>query len=347
MKSMIIKRNDTLYQQIVSYFEGEIMEGRLKPGARLPATTELSKMFNVNPDTVQQSLKQLADRGFVSRTPGRGTFIRKGISSRTLALIFKHSLFIDEEISFYSSYLNDLVVLGEKEHWNLRFFLVSENLNPEDASGEKGFVDLKKAINDGEVRAVVEFCSNPSVQDYLRNECPVPVSFSDVTVDMPGFLRRGLDYLRDRGYRKVAVLTAGYPELQAVLKSYRQQHGEMELSLYRSDKADHREGYQLIRQVYAKEAPEALLITNDRVFTGAWYYLLEKGIRVPQDLAVLTHTNKGREPMSHVPLTRLEIDPMDFAREIYHEITAKIEGRNYELRPVVASLVPGKSCGEK
>jgi len=104
----IIKRNDPLYRQIVSYFEEEILQGRLKPGDRIPATTRLSEIFNVNPDTVQQSLKLLAERGFVSRAPGRGTFVRKGINSRTFGIIFKRTVLTDEDVSFYSGFLNDL-----------------------------------------------------------------------------------------------------------------------------------------------------------------------------------------------------------------------------------------------
>ena len=145
----IIKRNDPLYRQIVSYFEEEILQGRLKPGDRIPATTRLSEIFNVNPDTVQQSLKLLAERGFVSRAPGRGTFVRKGINSRTFGIIFKRTVLTDEDVSFYSGFLNDFILLAEQEQWNCRLFMVTENLSPEDASGEKGLLDLKKAIADG------------------------------------------------------------------------------------------------------------------------------------------------------------------------------------------------------
>ena len=132
----IIKRNDPLYRQIVSYFEEEILQGRLKPGDRIPATTRLSEIFNVNPDTVQQSLKLLAERGFVSRAPGRGTFVRKGINSRTFGIIFKRTVLTDEDVSFYSGFLNDFILLAEQEQWNCRLFMVTENLSPEDASGE-------------------------------------------------------------------------------------------------------------------------------------------------------------------------------------------------------------------
>lgn len=69
---------------------------------------------------------------------------------------------------------------------------------------------------------------------------------------------------------------------------------------------------------------DALLIANDRLFIGAWYFLLEKGIRVPEELAVLTHANRGRLPMSHIPLTRLEVDPLALTREVFREIAGKI-----------------------
>ncbi len=348
MVKTLIRRDDALYRQIVLHFEEQIMQGQLKAGDKLPPTTRLAEMFGVTTDTIQQSLKLLASRGFISRTPGRGTFVRKGVHSQALALIFKRDVFTNEDVSFYVGFFNDLVTLAESESWNCRYFLVSENLFPESAANEKGLLDLKKALNNGEIRAVVEFCSNPTVRSYLSGECPVPISFSEVSVDLRDFLFQGLDYLRGRGFRRIGVL--GFEMLRFDLGETLNEYEfskDMTLSFREAGHPKKQEGYRLAAEMFAQaNPPEALLIANDRLFAGAWYYLLEKGIRVPEDVAVLTHTNKGREPMSHIPLTRLEVDPFSLAREVYKEITAKIDGVKYAIQPVRATLVAGKSCGE-
>ena len=344
----IIKRNDPLYRQIVSYFEEEIQQGRLKPGDRIPATTRLSEIFNVNPDTVQQSLKLLAERGFVSRAPGRGTFVRKGINSRTFGIIFKRTVLTDEDVSFYSGFLNDFILLAEQEQWNCRLFMVTENLSPEDASGEKGLLDLKKAIADGEVRAVVEFCTNPTVRDYLRTECPVPVSLCDVSMDNIAFIHKGVNYLEERGYRDIAVFAYHLDRPNNFDEGISTCHSKLPLRRFDAVDANHNEGYRLMRELCGSRSglPDALLIANDRLFIGAWYFLLEKGIRVPEELAVLTHANRGRLPMSHIPLTRLEVDPLALTREVFREIAGKITGDAYTARPVTPELIVGRSCGE-
>ena len=71
-----------------------------------------------------------------------------------------------------------------------------------------------------------------------------------------------------------------------------------------------------------------------------------KGIRVPEELAVLTHANRGRLPMSHIPLTRLEVDPLALTREVFREIAGKITGDAYTARPVTPELIVGRSCGD-
>ena len=88
-----LKRNDTLYQQIATYFETEIREGRLKPGVKLPPTTELSRQFGVNPDTIQQSLRILMNQGLISRAPKRGTFVRGSYHGNTIGIVFGKEIF--------------------------------------------------------------------------------------------------------------------------------------------------------------------------------------------------------------------------------------------------------------
>jgi len=92
---------------------------------------------------------------------------------------------------------------------------------------------------------------------------------------------------------------------------------------------------------------DSLLVLFDCACRGAQYALMQHGLRIPEDVALLTHSNRGAEIFSHIPLTRLEVDPEDFAREVILEITRKIAGERYEPTKVKAELIPGFSCGEQ
>ncbi|MGP9822074.1 phosphonate metabolism transcriptional regulator PhnF [Salinarimonas sp. NSM] len=63
------------WRQIVDGLEADIGAGRLAPGDRLPAETQLAERFGVNRHTVRRALGVLASRGLVRATQGRGTFV--------------------------------------------------------------------------------------------------------------------------------------------------------------------------------------------------------------------------------------------------------------------------------
>ena len=67
----------TVHTQIEDWLAGAIAAGRLAPGDRLPAEQQLAVWFGVSRMTLRHALAELARRGLVTRTVGRGggTFI--------------------------------------------------------------------------------------------------------------------------------------------------------------------------------------------------------------------------------------------------------------------------------
>jgi GntR family transcriptional regulator len=67
----------TVHAQIEDWLAGAIAVGRLAPGDRLPAEQELAAWFGVSRMTLRHALGELARRGLVTRTVGRGggTFV--------------------------------------------------------------------------------------------------------------------------------------------------------------------------------------------------------------------------------------------------------------------------------
>jgi len=55
----------------------EILEGRLRPGARLPATRDLAMQYGFSRGTIVNAFEQLKSEGYVDGTIGSGTFVSK------------------------------------------------------------------------------------------------------------------------------------------------------------------------------------------------------------------------------------------------------------------------------
>lgn len=73
-----------LRAQIYRDLRGAILDGRLKPGERLPSTRMLSAEMSVSRNTTEGAYEQLVAEGYLSRRVGSGTFVASSLPGRPL-----------------------------------------------------------------------------------------------------------------------------------------------------------------------------------------------------------------------------------------------------------------------
>ncbi len=342
---MLLNKTDTLSSQIVTYFEKEIFEGRIKEGERIASTTLLAEKFSVNPETVQVSLKRLMGRGLIERTPGKGTFARKGYNNKTIGIVFAHEMFADSNTAFFNLFLDELRNIIEKEGWSYKYFVTSRK-----SEYDRTFYNFESSVKNGEIQAIIEFCSNDLIESWVKSSS-IPHSNTEVTIDYYDFTAKGLRYLLGRGYKNIAMIASTVSEdkirnaISDISSEFALKNGAIQV--FTSDSYQH-EGYEIAKKLLnGRKKPDALLVGHDCIFRGVLYAILETGNKIPDDIAVLTHSNKGLDVFSHIPITKLEVDPADFAKEVFEEIMCKISGKKFTLKQFKPVLIPGKSCGEK
>ena len=62
----------------------EILEGRLRPGARLPATRDLARQYGLSRGTIVSAFEQLKSEGYVEGSVGSGTFVNQTLPDELL-----------------------------------------------------------------------------------------------------------------------------------------------------------------------------------------------------------------------------------------------------------------------
>lgn len=67
------------FLQIARSLAADIQRGRLRPGDRLPGSRRLAASLHVHRNTVLAALAELTAEGWLEATPGRGTFVARGI----------------------------------------------------------------------------------------------------------------------------------------------------------------------------------------------------------------------------------------------------------------------------
>src|SRR5262245_21971782 len=65
------------YLWLYDALRAEILEGRLRPGTRLPATRDLALQHGLSRGTIVNAFEQLKAEGYVEGTIGSGTFVTK------------------------------------------------------------------------------------------------------------------------------------------------------------------------------------------------------------------------------------------------------------------------------
>ncbi|MCX5812002.1 MAG: GntR family transcriptional regulator [Proteobacteria bacterium] len=74
----IIDRNsyEPAYMQLVRIVSEQIATGVVRSGDQLPAEAQFCAQYNISPMTVRRAINILVERGLVSATQGKGTFVR-------------------------------------------------------------------------------------------------------------------------------------------------------------------------------------------------------------------------------------------------------------------------------
>jgi len=107
-------------------------------------------------------------------------------------------------------------------------------------------------------------------------------------------------------------------------------------------------GYAAMRELLERKVPfTAIFVGNDTVAFGAMRALVEAGMRIPQDVAVVGYDDIPLAEFASPPLTTMRIDPVTQGQEAVAMLHAQIGGGKY-LRLESAydtQFIVRESCG--
>src|SRR5215467_4264507 len=73
-----------LYRWLYEQLRAAILEGRLQPGSRLPATRDLAETYKLSRTTIVTAFEQLKSEGYVEGKTGSGTYVSQVLPEQLL-----------------------------------------------------------------------------------------------------------------------------------------------------------------------------------------------------------------------------------------------------------------------
>src|SRR5580765_2781075 len=77
-------RGGSLYRWLYGELRTAILDGRLRPGARLPATRDLASAYRLSRATIVTAFEQLKSEGYVEGRSGSGTYVSEVLPEHLL-----------------------------------------------------------------------------------------------------------------------------------------------------------------------------------------------------------------------------------------------------------------------
>ena len=87
---LILNEDEPIFIQISKAIEDEILTDNIKEDKQVPSTTELSRLYNINPATVLKGMNILVDKNILYKKRGLGMFVNSG-AKNTIKLLRKES----------------------------------------------------------------------------------------------------------------------------------------------------------------------------------------------------------------------------------------------------------------
>lgn len=87
---LILNEDEPIFIQISKAIEDEILTDSIKEDEQVPSTTELSRLYNINPATVLKGMNILVDKNILYKKRGLGMFVSSG-AKNTIILLRKES----------------------------------------------------------------------------------------------------------------------------------------------------------------------------------------------------------------------------------------------------------------
>jgi len=340
-----------LYLQIQKDIKRRIQNNELKVGDMLESQNELVKYYDVSLITVKKALSNLIAEGVLYSRIGKGTYIADPKRKldlnkhKTIGVVLQNL-----EHPFFAPLISHIERRATTEKYNILLSSSAGNLDKEDSQ----IAHLVKIGTNGLIIASLslEYVASKILRKLHENNYPyVMVSY----VHDPDIWYVGIDHelgafmaaehLIKEGYKKIGIIHGGRKNIlgevrkngwQRALNEYNINYSEKYIYYLDNVVERYDSGYKIGKKfVHLKDRPEALIIYTDSAALGFQKAVLEEGLKIPGDIAIVGFNDIETAKHAAVPLTTIKQPIRQIGELAVQIVTARINKEDVPTRTIL------------
>ena len=340
------------YEEVIAWIRGELREGRLKQGDKLPSENMLKKRFHVSRQTVRKALSVLEEEQITRSVRGSGTYIEIGKRQR------KRSMRIAVMTTYADVYIFPLIVkeIGRvlSDEGFLLQIAVSNNAIEKERMILKDFI-REKSIDGLIAETTKSGIPNPNLKLYKELErMGVPILFINsfypeldiphISLDDREAGRMVTQHLLDCGHMNIAGIFkgddgqghqryAGY--VDALMEADIKVKGKQVIWIDSDEIEEMRDDCgRVLKRI---KGCTACVCYNDEVANKMVGICMDQGIRIPEDLSIIGLDDSDLSRFCEIPFTSARNPVRELGRIAAEMMIGRIRGfteiETVELEP--------------
>lgn len=318
----------------------KIVAGEWPAGSRLRTRAELHKEFGVSIVTLQHAFDQLAEEGFVEARGRSGTFVAQNpphVSQFALVIPFDPEADKSRWSNFWDALTNEARALEEDYPYAiLPYYGVGKHPDAED------YQRLVREVEAHRIAGIIfataphlvtgtPLTDEPGIPHAAIMSAPSSAAVAAVDPDATSFYERALDHLAADGRRRIGIFAPrSLPVEEDVLREWLEQRGLrtrrewVQMPSPWLEEGSRRCAHLLMSNRTSR--PDGLIIGDDNLVPAVTRGVADAGVRVPEEVAVVAHTNFPWPTEAAVPVRRIGFDVRRVLEECVERILEQRRG---------------------
>ncbi|MBD3289199.1 substrate-binding domain-containing protein [candidate division KSB1 bacterium] len=359
--SLDLKNPKPFYLQIIDDIKMKISSGQLKIGEKIGSQQELSRAYDVSLITIKKAIAELINQNVLFSRVGKGTYVANRPSTidlsrhKTIGVVLS-----DLKNPFFSLIINSIEAKASEFGYNILLSNSADHADKEDTV-IRHFLSIGV---DGLIIASLShmYRASSTIRELKNDDFPfIMVSYIEdkdvyfVGTDHEKGAYMATEHLIQAGYNQVGYISGEEGNLLGKLrekgylramKKYDKEINQNFIFRSTSGAKDYESGYEIgARFCRLEKRPDAIFAYKDLAALGFEQAVLEHGMKIPQDVAIVGYDNIESTEYAPVPLTTISQPTDEIGKLTTELLIQKIQGNEIQFHTILKpELIIRKSC---